>query len=309
MLLIGTDWRDMDCERRIATQIKPMTDFRRGFRLAAPWAVLALAAGAIVWAVKWKSRSRDFTTAAIDRGGSPSPFGPTVANSEPAPGPAPEGMVWIPGGEFSMGSDDPRGRVCGGHDPMPDARPIHRVFVDGFWMDKTEVTNAQFARFVSATGYVTIAERTPTKEEFPTAPPENLVAGSVVFTPTTERVPLDNHFRWWRYEHGANWRHPEGPSSTIDGRDDFPVVHVAYPDAEAYAKWAGKRLPTEAEFEFAERGGLSRKAYAWGDELKPAGKWMCNAWQGRFPNQGRRRGRLRRAGTGCEISAQWLRLA
>jgi formylglycine-generating enzyme required for sulfatase activity len=192
-------------------------------------------------------------------------------------------MVWIPGGEFSMGSDDPRGRVCGGNDPMPDTRPIHRVYVDGFWMDKTEVTNAQFARFVSATGYVTIAERTPTREEFPTAPAENLVAGSVVFTPTEERVPLDSHYRWWRYEKGANWRQPDGPQSTIDGRDDFPVVQIAYPDAEAYAKWAGKRLPTEAEFEFAERGGLSGQAYAWGNELKPAGKWMCNAWQGVFP--------------------------
>jgi formylglycine-generating enzyme required for sulfatase activity len=150
-----------------------------------------------------------------------SPFQATVENRGAAPGPAPEGMVWIPGGEFSMGCDDPRAGVCGGPDAMPDARPIHRVQVDGFWMDRTEVTNAQFARFVAATGYVTMAERTPRQEDFPTAPPENLVAGSTVFTPTAEEVPLTSHFRWWRYEAGANWRHPEGAGTSIDGRDAF----------------------------------------------------------------------------------------
>jgi len=191
--------------------------------------------------------------------------------------------VWIPGGEFSMGSEDPRGSLCGGPDAMGDARPVHRVYVDGFWMDATEVTNAQFRQFVKATGYVTIAERKPTQEEFPTAPPENLVAGSTVFTPTPEAVPLDNHFQWWRYQKGANWRHPEGPESDLQGRDTYPVVHVAYPDAVAYVRWAGKRLPTEAEFEFAARGGLSGKVYAWGDELRPAGKWMANTFQGKFP--------------------------
>jgi formylglycine-generating enzyme len=212
-----------------------------------------------------------------------SAFLPTVPNTAPPPPDAPEGMVWIPGGEFSMGSNDPRGSMCGGPDAMGDARPVHRVYVDGFWMDTTEVTNAQFQQFVKATGYVTIAERRPTQEEFPDAPPENLVAGSTVFTPTPEAVPLDNHFQWWRYQKGANWHHPEGPESDLKARDKYPVVHVAYDDAVAYARWAGKRLPTEAEFEFAARGGLSGKLYAWGDELRPGGKWMANTFQGKFP--------------------------
>jgi len=195
----------------------------------------------------------------------------------------PDGMVWIPGGEFDMGAV-----VNGqgsGEMPMPsnDAEPIHRVRVDGFWMDKTEVTNEEFTKFVAATGYVTIAERAPTKEEFPDAPPENLVAGSVVFAPPDHEVPLNNHYQWWGYEKGANWRHPLGAQSDIKGKEKYPVVQVAYPDAEAYAKWAGKRLPTEAEFEFAERGGLARKTYAWGDEFRPKGKWMANTFQGKFP--------------------------
>jgi sulfatase modifying factor 1 len=130
---------------------------------------------------------------------------------------------------------------------------------------------------------VTIAERKPTKEEFPTAPPENLVAGSTVFTPTPAPVPLDNYFQWWRYEAGADWKHPEGAASNLKGREKYPVVQIAYPDAEAYAKWAGKRLPTEAEFEFAARGGLEGKVYAWGDEFKPNGKAMANTYQGTFP--------------------------
>jgi formylglycine-generating enzyme required for sulfatase activity len=157
------------------------------------------------------------------------------------------------------------------------------VYVDGFWMDATDVTNADFEKFVKATGYVTIAERAPTKEEFPTAPPENLVAGSVVFTPTPGPVPLDDHFQWWSYVKGANWRHPEGPQSDIKGRENYPVVQITYPDAVAYAKWAGKRLPTEAEWDFAARGGLSGKLYAWGDEFKPGGKFMANTYQGQFP--------------------------
>ena len=196
---------------------------------------------------------------------------------------APEGMVWIPGGEFEMGA------VVNGHgsSEMPmasnDAEPIHRVRVDGFWMDKTVVTNEQFAKFVEATGYVTVAERAPTKEEFPTAPAENLVAGSVVFSPPGHEVPLNNPLRWWNYVKGANWRHPSGPESDIKGKEKYPVVQIAYPDAEAYAKWAGKRLPTEAEYEWAERGGLSGKTYAWGDEFRPNGKWMANTWQGKFP--------------------------
>lgn len=212
-----------------------------------------------------------------------SPFQPTVANDTPPPQPAPPGMVWIPGGEFSMGSLDPRGCVCGGNDPMPDARPVHRVFVSGFWMDETEVTNRQFAEFVAATGYVTIAEKAPTAEEYPDAPPENLVAGSTLFTPTPGPVPLDNFFAWWRYEPGANWRHPDGPQSDLTDKDNLPVVHVCYYDAQAYAQWAGKRLPTEAEWEFAARGGLSGMVYAWGDEFMPDGKHLANTYQGTFP--------------------------
>jgi formylglycine-generating enzyme len=185
-------------------------------------------------------------------------------------------MVWIPGGEFSMGSDDP---VLGS-----DARPVHRVYVDGFWMDETEVTNEEFERFVKATGYTTVAERAPRAEDFPGAPRENLVAGSVVFSPPAAAVPLDNHLRWWSYIKGANWRHPEGPNSDLNGRGNYPVVHIAWPDAMAYAEWAGKRLPTEAEWEFAARGGLDRKSYAWGDEFRPRGRYMANSFQGHFPD-------------------------
>jgi len=209
-------------------------------------------------------------------------FEPTVANKNP-PGKPPEGMVWIPGGEFSMGANLGGGGSCEMPMASNDAGPIHRVRVDSFWMDKTVVTNEQFAKFVAATGYVTIAERTPTKEEFPTAPAENLVAGSVVFTPTDHEVPLNDHLQWWSYIKGANWRHPSGPDSDIKGKEKYPVVHVAYPDAEAYAKWAGKRLPTEAEFEFAARGRLAGKTYVWGNEFRPNGKWMANTWQGKFP--------------------------
>jgi len=192
-------------------------------------------------------------------------------------------MVWIPGGEFSMGAIDPWHLEHGGHEAMADTRPIHRVSVDPFWMDATEVTNEQFAAFVKATGYVTVAEKKPTREEFPGAPEENLVAGSVVFTPVPQAVPLDDHYRWWSYVRGASWRHPLGPASDLKGREKLPVVHVAYEDAEAYARWAKKRLPTEAEWEFAARGGLSGKLYPWGDELKPGGRWAANIYEGRFP--------------------------
>jgi formylglycine-generating enzyme len=166
---------------------------------------------------------------------------------------------------------------------MRDCRPIHRVFVEAFWMDKTEVTNLQFAKFVKATGYKTVAEIAPTQEEFPTAPKENLKAGSTVFTPTPRAVPLNNMYKWWRYQHGADWRHPTGPGSSIEGRDNYPVVQIAYPDAVAYANWAGKRLPTEAEWECAARGGKDGQIYPWGNELQPGGKWMSNIYQGEFP--------------------------
>jgi formylglycine-generating enzyme len=214
-----------------------------------------------------------------------SAFGPTISNAAPAPGPTPQGMVWIPGGEFSMGAADPTGMDMNqvGMQATTDSRPIHRVYVDGFWMDKTDVTNEEFARFVKASGYVTVAERTPRAEEFPGAPPENLVAGSVVFSPPDHPVPLNDHFQWWSYVHGANWRHPQGPKSDLKGREKYPVVHITCEDAEAYAKWAGKRLPTEAEWEFAARGGLSGKTYVWGDEFRPGGKWMANTHQGQFP--------------------------
>ena len=211
-----------------------------------------------------------------------SSFAPTVPNAT-SPSPAPPGMVWIPGGEFSMGSATESDSLCEMPGMSRDASPIHRVYVDGFWMDATELTNEEFEKFVRATGYVTIAERTPTAAEFPGAPPENLVAGSTVFTPTAAPVPLDNHYQWWRYQKGANWRHPEGPQSSIEHRGKYPVVQIAYDDAMAYAKWAGKRLPTEAEFEFAARGGLSGKLYAWGDDFHPQGKVMANTYQGKFP--------------------------
>jgi formylglycine-generating enzyme required for sulfatase activity len=197
-----------------------------------------------------------------------------IINTTVAPGPAPEGMVWVPGGRFWMGCES-----CG----MADALPVHLVEVDGFWMDRAPVTNAEFERFVAATSYRTVAERALDPRDFPGVPQDKLVSGSAVFSATGEPVPLDNPLRWWRYVAGANWKQPEGPGSGIAHRRDHPVVHVAYEDVEAYARWAGKRLPTEAEFEFAARGGLDRAPYPWGHELTPGGRAAANIWQGRFP--------------------------
>lgn len=212
-------------------------------------------------------------------------FAPTRENKVTADKAVPEGMVLIPGGEFSMGSVNPVGMDGGGREGMDDARPVHRVRIDPFLMDATEVTNRDFEAFVKATGYVTVAERTPTREEFPDAPAENLVAGSVLFTPPPQPVPLDDHIQWWSYVRGADWRHPEGPGSSIRGREDHPVVHVAWEDAAAYARWAGKRLPTEAEWEFAARGGRSGELFAWGNQMRPEGRWMANSFQGSFPDR------------------------
>ena len=210
-------------------------------------------------------------------------FKPTIENKNKPTGKTPKGMVWIPGGEFSMGSNVEDESLCSIKGVTKDAAPIHRVYVDGFYMDQTEVTNEQFEAFVKATGYVTLAEKAPTHEEYPDAPLENLIAGSAVFTPTPATVDLNNYMQWWTYVKGADWRHPEGEGSSIKGREKYPVVQVSYDDAAAYAKWAGKRLPTEAEWEFAARGGKSGQLYAWGNTLKPKGKFQANIYQGHFP--------------------------
>jgi sulfatase modifying factor 1 len=187
---------------------------------------------------------------------------------------APPGMVWIPGGRFWMGTEH-----------TEDAHPVHQVEVKGFWMDSTDVTNEEFSRFVQATGYVTIAERPLDPKEFPNLAPDELAPGAVVFTPPTVPVPLDHPLEWWRFVGGANWQHPQGPGSNLAGKEKYPVVQIAWPDAVAYAKWLGKRLPTEAEWEFAARGGRDRQTYPWGNELNPNGKWMANTFQGHFPYQ------------------------
>jgi len=189
--------------------------------------------------------------------------------------PAHRNMIFIPGGTFRMGSDK----------HYPEEAPVHRVTVSGFWIDRTPVTNRQFKEFVRATGHVTFAELPPDPKNYPGALPDMLYAGSLVFTPPGRVVDLKNWGAWWRFLKGADWRHPYGPNSNINALDNHPVVHVAYADALAYAQWAGKQLPTEAEWEFAARGGLDGTEFAWGDEFKPGGQHRANTWQGNFPNE------------------------
>ena len=198
----------------------------------------------------------------------------TARDETQAPPPVP-GMRWIPGGTFAMGSED----------FYPEERPVHHVAVDGFWMDETPVTAAQFRCFVRKTKYLTLAERPLDAAVYPGADPELLVPGSLVFRRSTGPVDLNDYRNWWEYLPGALWKRPRGKGTTINGRDTHPVVHIAYEDAEAYAAWAGKDLPTEAEWEYAARGGLDSAVFSWGDEHLPAGRAMANTWQGQFPWQ------------------------
>jgi formylglycine-generating enzyme required for sulfatase activity len=246
-------------------------------------AVCLVVGGLIAGAAVRRSRAAAQSASCCDN--LPSRFAPSSAT--PTTGAtAPlttAGMVWIPAGEFAMGTDD---RSAYGPE-----HPAHRVKVSGFWMDETDVTNTQFAEFVKATGYVTTAERAPDWDELkkqvppgtPKPPPEVLVAASLVFQPTDRPVPINDVSQWWHWMPGADWRHPEGPGSSIDSRMDHPVVQVSWDDAVAYARWVGKRLPTEAEWEYAARGGMDEKPFFWGDAPLSESAPQCNTWQGVFP--------------------------
>jgi formylglycine-generating enzyme required for sulfatase activity len=240
-----------------------LTSANRRYRILRVFGLLAIAAAACALGASAWTR--------LSTPSKPAP--PRIVQGDGVKGPA--GMMWVPAGEFLMGSDHKLAQA--------NERPAHRVKVAGFWMDRHHVTNAEFRRFVDATGYVTTAERKPDWETLkvqvppntPKPPDSDLVPGAMVFVGTEHEVPLGDYSQWWRYVPGADWKHPRGPGSNIDGKDDHPVVQVSYEDAQAYAKWAGKRLPTEAEWEFAARGGLEQATYAWGDEFEPK---MLNFW-------------------------------